>query len=106
MPTRAKSHLLTRTRSYPAFAALFAFAKSVLDYVAFVIPFYAEANIAIVTFLAFGGGAELAYKVLRPIIKEHEATIDSKLMEATAKAAELKSEAVKKAEELAHSKAE
>ena len=51
------------------------FVKSVLDYVAFVIPFYAEAEIALVVFLAFGGGAKMAYGLLRPILKQHEAGV-------------------------------
>ena len=72
---------------------LFAFAKAVLDYVAFIIPFYTETNIAVVTYLAFGGGAKVCYEVLKPILKEHEAMIDQKLAEAAEKAKQLQSEA-------------
>ena len=73
------------------------FVKSVLDYVAFVIPFYAEAEIALVVFLAFGGGAKMAYGLLRPILKQHEAAVDAAMADAQqraqAKVAEFKATA-------------
>ena len=66
---------------------LFSFAKSIADYVAFVIPFYDEAAIGIVLYLAFFGGAKLAYStVLQPLLKKHEAVIDEHLKAAAATA--------------------
>ena len=66
---------------------IFSFAKSIADYVAFVIPFYDEAAIGFVIYLAFFGGAKLAYStVLQPLIKKHEAVIDEHLQAAAAKA--------------------
>ena len=59
---------------------LFAFARSIVDYVAFVIPFYNELTIGFTVYLAYLGGATHLYStVLRPLLKEHEATIDGKL---------------------------
>lgn len=76
-------------------------AKSILDYVAIIIPFYTEASIGVVVFLAFGGGAQMAYGMLRPILKEHEKMIDEKLSEAAEKAKELQAEAKEKGGEYA-----
>ena len=80
---------------------LFAFGKSIVDYVAFVIPFYTEAHIAIVTYMAFLGGANVAYGILRPILKQHEAIIDQKIAEAKDVVTELQAEGVDKAKEYA-----
>ena len=68
---------------------LYSFAKAILDYVAFFIPFYTEANILLVLYLGFGGGATIAYaQVLKPLLKEHEAAIDEGLAKAQAKVGE------------------
>lgn len=63
-----------------------AFAKAVLDWVSFVVPFYNEANIAIIVYLAFFGGATQAYGILKPFLKEHEKLIDAKMAEAHSQA--------------------
>lgn len=56
-----------------------AFAKSILDYVSVIIPFYEEAYIGFLIFLGFLGGADMIYaQVLRPFLKENEALIDAK----------------------------
>ena len=80
--------------------ALFNFAKSVLDYVAFVIPFYHEAATGFIIYCAFFGGSKQLYgTVLQPFIKQHEALIDAKLDQAKAMADEkikLATDAMKK----------
>lgn len=59
---------------------LFSFAKSVCDYVAFIVPMYEEATVGIVIYLAFFGGAQLVYStVLKPLLKKHEGAIDEQL---------------------------
>ena len=71
-----------------------AFAKSILDYVAVIIPFYNEAYIGFLVFLGFLGGADMIYSsVLRPFLKEHEALIDAKLQEAKAAATDAAAQA-------------
>ena len=50
----------------------FTFTKSLADYVAFAVPFYEEAMIGIVVYLAFFGGAKLAYASALPLLKKHE----------------------------------
>jgi hypothetical protein len=59
--------------------SIVAFAKSILDYVSVIIPFYEEAYIAFLLFLGCLGGADVIYsQFLRPFLKEHEALIDEK----------------------------
>ena len=59
--------------------SIVAFAKSILDYVSVIIPFYEEAYIGFVIFLGFLGGANMIYsQVLRPFLLEHESLIDAK----------------------------
>ena len=59
--------------------SIVAFAKSILDYVSVIIPFYEEAYIAFIISLGFFGGADIIYsQLLRPFLKEHEALIDEK----------------------------
>ena len=66
---------------------LFAFAKSIVDYVAFIIPFYNEASLAFIVYLAWGNGATHIYKtLLKPLLKEHEKFIDDALAQAKAQA--------------------
>lgn len=61
-----------------------AFAKSILDYVSFIIPFYEEATLGLVVWLGFFDGARIIYQTfLRPVLKAHEAEIDANLADAT-----------------------
>ena len=62
--------------------SVLAFAKSILDMVSILIPLYNELNLAAIVYLAFFGGAQLAFDLLRPLIKQHESIIDAKLNEA------------------------
>ena len=62
--------------------SMLAMAKTVTDFVSIIIPFYDEAHIGAIIWLAFLGGTNQAYAVLRPLIKEHESMIDAKLAEA------------------------
>ena len=73
-----------------------AFAKSILDYVAFVIPFYTEAYIALIIALGFFGGAEMLYKqVIGPLLLKYEGDIDQAMAKAKAAAAEATGGALK-----------
>jgi len=55
----------------------------VLDYMSHAVPFYNEGSIALVLYLGFCGGAQIAYdNVLQPFFKQHEEAIDAKLAEA------------------------
>ena len=68
---------------------VFSFVKSVCDYVAFAVPFYEEASLGLIVFLAFFGGSKMAYStVLQPLLKKHEAVIDETLQDAAKKAEE------------------
>lgn len=59
------------------------------DYILFVIPLYNEISLAVVCYLAFFGGAKLAYgTVLQPLLKRHETDIDQSLRTAADKAGE------------------
>ena len=58
------------------------FAKAILDYVSMVVPFYNEAYLGAIVFLAFLGGSDLVYKQIRPLLKEYESAIDSHLSQA------------------------
>jgi hypothetical protein len=63
--------------------SIFSFAKVVLDFVGQVIPFYVEAKLATLVYLAFMGGATKVYNIaLHPLLKQHEATIDAQLQRA------------------------
>ena len=69
-----------------------AVAKTVLDFVGQIIPFYGEASVGFVVWMAFFGGADVMYKnVLRPFLLEKEADIDKAVNAAEKKAAELAS---------------
>ena len=63
-----------------------AMGKSMLDFVSIIIPFYDEAHILAIIYLAFFGGSRFAYVHLYPLLKQHEAMIDAKLREAKATA--------------------
>jgi receptor expression-enhancing protein 5/6 len=67
---------------------LFAFAKSIADYLLFIIPFYNEASIATIVFLAFFNGARMAYDIVRPVLLANEKQIDQALADAQARAQE------------------
>ena len=59
---------------------LFSFIKSMLDYVAFVIPMYTDASIAVIVYLGFFGGAQVIYSnLLQPLLLKHEKEIDTKI---------------------------
>ena len=76
--------------------AVFSFAKSVLDYISFAIPFYHEASTGFIVYLGFFGGAKTLYEsVLKPLLKQHEAEIDAKLV----KARTMANETLKKAQD-------
>ena len=70
-----------------------AFGKCVLDYVAFIIPLYNEINLGLICYLAFAGGAQQAYAVLGPLLKQHEAAIDDAMKQAGQKAQDALSQA-------------
>ena len=73
---------------------LFAFAKSIVDYVGSIIPFYTEATLLFTVYLAYFGGATHMYGTfLKPLLKEHEKAIDKALAEAKAKAQEVAAQA-------------
>ena len=55
------------------------FARALLDNVSFLIPAYNDIYIAGVVYLAFFGGAQKAYELMRPFLKKHEKVIDEKL---------------------------
>lgn len=80
--------------------SIVSFAKSIVDYVGSIIPFYVEANIALVVFLGFFGGAEIAYKqVIGPILLQYQGQIDEAIAEAKAKAKEVAKQAQAQAQE-------
>jgi len=57
--------------------AVLQFVKEVLDYgFKVVFPYYNENCIALLVWLAFGGGGEFVYKLVRPLLVEYSEKID------------------------------
>ena len=80
--------------------SIFALAKSICDYVAFIIPFYNEITLGVIVYLGFLNGAQQIYNMaLRPLLKQYEADIDENLAELKEKAGELKEQAVDAAQD-------
>lgn len=81
---------------------VFAFAKSIVDFVAFVIPFYHEAFLGFTVYLGFFGGATHLYTTaLKPLLKQHEALIDETLSKASSTIQSKASEAMSSAQTMA-----
>jgi hypothetical protein len=64
------------------------FARGILDWVAFIIPFYHEGFLCLTMYLAFFGGATHAYSLLRPLLKEHEQAMDEHVARVASMASE------------------
>ena len=81
--------------------SLFEMINSILEFVAYIIPFYTEITIGIIVYLGFFGGATHVYGTfLKPLLKQHEAAIDDLIAQGKAKANDAMNQATNKAQDL------